>query len=211
MNMSYSKKTMIWSLCAALCIVLPMTMRVIPNAYLIYRSMQIPVMLCCILCGPGAGISCALTGAFFSALISGVPAAPLLPVTLTELVLVGLIIGIIVKLFGGRRNFTVVYGIVFAVLTARIVAGIVAACLFSPGSESMLLWAWGYVIAGLPSLLVQLILLPTIIKALEYSGVIHISFSESVRTAECPATDTVKDEGCESAKEQNKEDSLPNT
>lgn len=204
MNMSYSKKTVIWSLCAALCIVLPMTMRVIPNADLIYRSIQIPVMLCGIFCGPGAGISCALTGVFTSALISGVPAAPLLPIILTELVLVGLIIGVIVKFFGGRRNFTVVYGIVFSVLTARVIAGIVAAWLFSPGSESMLLWAWGYVIAGLPSLVVQLILLPAIIKALEYSRVIHISSSEPVRTAEGPATDAVKDEGCEPTEEQNK-------
>ena len=75
----------------------------------------------------------------------------------------------------------------------------------------MLLWAWGYVIAGLPSLLVQLILLPTIIKALEYSGVIYSSSSKTDLIAACPAADTVKDEGCEPAKEQNKEDSLPNT
>jgi len=175
MNMSYSKKTMIWSMCAALCVVLPQTMRVIPNADAIYRAMQIPALLCGVLCGPGGGLFCALTGVSVSALISGVPSVTMFPVILLELALMGIISGFTMKIFRASRDgAAVVYSVLLAVLLSRAAAGMVAALIFSPGRESVALWVWGYIIAGLPAFVVQLILLPAIVEALDYSGVVHV-------------------------------------
>ena len=174
MNMSYSKKTMIRSLCVALCIVLPQALRVIPSSELAYKAVQIPVLLCGILCGSGSGLLCAFTAALVSAFISGVPTFPLLPVTFMEFSVMGLASGILMKLFSsGRREKAVICSLVPAVLLGRISAGVLAALLFSPGQESMALWTWAYFVAGLPAFIVQLVLIPTIVKTLEYSGFIN--------------------------------------
>lgn len=172
MKMSYSKKNMLWSLCAALCVVLPQTLRVIPNAGLVYKAMHIPVLLCGMLCGPGGGFLCGALGVFVSALISGAPSVPMLPVILLELSLMGFISGFVMKASGKSRSDAVIYCVFLAVLLSRTVAGAAAALVFSPGYAAMPLWIWAYVIAALPSFIIQLILLPAIIRALEYSGLV---------------------------------------
>lgn len=207
MNMSYSKKTMIWSVCAALCVVLPQTMRVIPNADAVYRAMQIPVLLCGVLCGPGGGVFCALTGVCVSALISGVPSVAMFPVILLELALMGIISGFTVKIFRASRGGAAeVYAVLFAVLLGRSASGMVAAMIFSPGRESMVLWIWGYIIAGLPSFVVQLILLPAIVRALDYSGVVQITHKNKTVAVRNQAVDAPVEDSGDKVKKNSSED-----
>lgn len=173
MNINYSKKTTIMSVCAALCIVLPQTLRVIPNADIAYKAIQMPVLLCGLLCGSGGGLLCAVAGGCISVFISGIPAVPMFPVILAELVLMGFFSGFFAAVFKANRGGTALLcSIALAVLIGRGFGGAAAAVLYSPGREAMVLWIWSYIIAGLPSFIVQLVLLPMIIRALESCGYI---------------------------------------
>ena len=167
MEMTDSKKTMIWSLCAALCVALPQIVRIIPGADMVYRAMYLPVLLCGAVCGPWGGVLCAFTGTCVAAVISGSPTVVLFPVVLTELIVMGFASGVLM-----RRKSGPVRGILLAVFLGMIAGGFVAAALFSPGRGSMVLWVWAYVMLGIPAIVVQLVLMPTIFKALDYSGLV---------------------------------------
>jgi len=154
MEMTDSKKTMIWSLCAALCVALPQIVRIIPGADIVYRAMYLPVLLCGAVCGPWGGVFCAFTGTCVAAVISGSPTVVLFPVVLTELIVMGFASGVLM-----RRKSGPVRGILLAVFLGMIAGGFVAAALFSPGRGSMVLWVWAYVMLGIPAIVVQLVLM----------------------------------------------------
>lgn len=135
----------------------------LPGAVLL--PMHIPVLLCGFFCGPRFGALCGLVVPVLSCVITGMPVAfPMLPIMACELLTYGMLCGLFYRglrlpvfaalpmaMLGGR----VVYGLVFALLTAISAAPLKA------------LSVWGAVTTGLPGILIQLALVPLLVKAVE--------------------------------------------
>ena len=73
------KSVVVAAVCAALGIVLPMAFHAIPGAGNAWLPMHIPVMICGLVAGPAPGAATGLLAPVLSSLLTGMPAAPILP------------------------------------------------------------------------------------------------------------------------------------
>lgn len=180
MRMSNIKKTIITAVCAALCVVLPMAFHSIPNAGSIFCPMHIPVLICGLICGWQFGLFCGLAGPLLSSLLTGMPPVTILPPMVIELMIYGLATGLMMKLVHTKRLYADLYiSLIIALLSGRIISGIAKALIFSRGSYSVAAWAAGSFVTSLPGIVIQLIFIPTIVFALEKSGLIPVRYRKS--------------------------------
>ncbi len=171
--MSNVKKLIITAVCIALCVVLPMAFHAIPNAGSIFLPMHIPVLLCGLICGWPFGLAAGLAGPFLSALITGMPPMAFLPSMLVELSVYGIVAGILAALIRtGKPILDLYFSLIGAMLAGRLVAGILNALIFRAGSYSIGAWVTGYFATALPGIIIQLILIPAIVFALERAKLI---------------------------------------
>lgn len=167
MKMSNAKRTIITALCCALCVVLPMAFHSIPNAGSILLPMHIPVLLCGLICGAPFGLICGAVGPLLSSLLTGMPPIAYLPSMLIELVVYGLVAGLLMQFVRTKNTFADLYiSLVGAMLCGRIVAGAARALIFAAGEYSLAAWTASYFVTALPGLVIQLVLLPAIVFAL---------------------------------------------
>ncbi|HOA35212.1 MAG: ECF transporter S component [Dethiobacteria bacterium] len=171
--MSQVKKAIITAVCMALCVVLPLAFHAVPNAGSIYLPMHIPVLLCGLICGWGYGLACGVVGPLLSNLLTGMPPAAVLPAMLVELAVYGIAAGLCISLIRTGKLYADLYiSLIAAMLTGRIVAGIARALIFAPGTMTAAAWATSYFVTGLPGIIIQLALLPSIVFALEKARLI---------------------------------------
>ena len=167
------KKTILTALCVALSIVLPLAFHSIPNAGSIFLPMHIPVLLCGLVCGPAHGLICGAAGPLLSGLFTGMPPAPLLPGMTVELAVYGLLTGFFMRVVRTRKLYADLYvSLVPSMLAGRVISGVAKAWLFAPGAYSMAAWAAASFVTALPGLVIQLLLLPAVVLALESAGLI---------------------------------------
>ncbi len=171
--MTEVKKAIITAVCMALCVVLPLAFHAVPNAGSIYLPMHIPVLLCGLICGWGYGLACGIVGPLLSSLFTGMPPAAVLPAMVIELAVYGVIAGLGMLLIRTKKVTADLYiSLVLAMLTGRIVAGAARALIFAVGETTMATWATSYFITSLPGIVIQLILIPAIVIALERARLI---------------------------------------
>ena len=172
-KMSVLKRALICAVCIALCTVLPMAFHAVENAGSIFLPMHIPVLLCGLVCGWPFGLLCGLVGPLFSSLITMMPPMAYLPSMMIELAVYGLVSGLLMQLVRTRRIYADLYiSLVGALLAGRIVAGLCRALIFAAGQYSMAAWVSSYFVTCLPGLAIQIILLPSIVFALERAHLI---------------------------------------
>ena len=129
--------------------------------------MHLPVMLCGLICGPIYGATVGLVLPFFRSVTFGMP--PIYPNAVwmaLELMTYGLVIGILYSL---RKNKTLVHlllCLVAAMISGRIVWGIAKAILLGVASKpfTMKMFVVGGFIDAIPGIIIQLILIPAIMK-----------------------------------------------
>ena len=171
--MSQVKRIVIAAVCAALCIVLPMAFHSIPNAGALWLPMHIPVMVSGLVAGPVAGAVTGLLGPVLSSLLTGMPAAPILPSMTCELVVYGLVSGLLCAYVRtGRLPLDLYVSLVGAMICGRIVGGLLQALIFSAGSYSLAAWATAYFLTGLPGIVLQLVVVVPVVVALERAGLV---------------------------------------
>lgn len=171
--MTEVKKAIITAVCMALCVVLPLAFHAVPNAGSIYLPMHIPVLLCGLICGWAYGLACGVVGPLLSSLFTGMPPAAVLPAMVIELAVYGVIAGLGMLLIRTKKVSADLYiSLVLAMLTGRIVAGATRALIFAVGETTMATWATSYFITSLPGIVIQLILIPAIVIALERARLI---------------------------------------
>lgn len=170
--MSSVKKLVLAAACIALCIVVPMAFHAIPNGGSIFLPMHIPVLLCGMLCGWPFGFLCGLLGPLLSSLTTGMPPAAVLPGMMVECAVYGAATGILLKYIRTGTLYADLYlALVPAMLAGRVVSGIAKALIFAPGT-SMAAWATASFVTGLPGIVIQLLLVPAILFALERAKLI---------------------------------------
>lgn len=161
------------AVCIALCIVLPLALHAIPNGGTLFSPMHLPVLLCGIICGPCYGLICGLLGPFLSSILTGMPGMGYLPTMMIELALYGIVSGMTMQLLHtGKQLIDIYASLLIAMLSGRIVTGIVRAFLLTPGAYSIKAWATGYFISCFPAIIIQFLLIPVLYTALQRAGLI---------------------------------------
>ena len=166
--MTYSnvKKLVFTAACAALCLVLPMAFHAIPNAGSVILPMHIPVLLCGLVCGWPYGAVCGAIGPLLSSLLTGMPPAAMLPGMMVECAVYGFTTGLMMKYVRTGKNMTDLYiSLVSAMILGRVAAGFARAWIFTPGI-SPFAWVTTSLVAGIPGIVIQLVLMPLVITAL---------------------------------------------
>ena len=172
MNKSYVKNVVLTAVCAALCVVVPMAFHVIPNAGMIFLPMHIPVLLCGMLCGWPYGLTCGLLGPLLSSIITSMPPAATLPAMMVECAVYGAVAGVLMKHVRTGKLYADLYiALVPAMLAGRVISGVAKALIFAPGT-TLAAWATVSFVTALPGILIQLILIPALIFALERAKLI---------------------------------------
>ena len=169
--MTKTRRLISTGLCAALCVVLPLAFHSIPNAGSIFLPMHIPVLLCGFLCGWPYGLACGLLGPLLSHLITQMPPASLLPSMLCELAVYGLVTGWLYPRMSGRRPLVSVYvPLLSAMVCGRVCYGVLNALVLQAGSYTLQIWLGAAVTTALPGIMIQLLLIPVLLGALQKAG-----------------------------------------
>lgn len=158
------------ALCVALELIIPMLFHAI-GLGATFSPMHLPVLICGLCFGPWYGLICGVLGPFISSIVTGMP--PLFPTCLTmtfELSAYGFFSGLFYRSF----KMNLYLSLIITMIIGRIVGGLVSAIIFtligSPYSFELFFSA--YFITTIPGILVQIILVPLIVIALEKGRVI---------------------------------------
>lgn len=180
MKLTPVKKLVFTAACVALCLVLPMAFHTIPNAGQIFLPMHIPVLLCGLICGWPYGGVCGLLGPLVSSLITGMPPAAMLPGMMLECCMYGFATGMLMKYVYTKSAIADLYiSMVSAMIFGRAVYGFANALIFNPG-VSPFAWVTGSLVTGIPGIVVQLILMPTVVFALTKARLIPARYEKEV-------------------------------
>lgn len=129
----------------------------------IFLPMHIPVFLIGLLCGPLYGAIGGIMIPVISSLITGMPPLfPMLPMMAGELFTYGIISGLLYRKF----KFSIYPSLVISMLCGRVVYGLIfTVLLFVNGGNLKALSVQGALLQGIPGIIVQLVLLPIIVTA----------------------------------------------
>ena len=84
MQLSATKKLVFCAICVALCVVLPMAFHALGSGT-VFLPVHVPVLLCGLVCTWPYGVVCGLLGPLLSSVLTGMPAAAVLPSMMAEL------------------------------------------------------------------------------------------------------------------------------
>ena len=167
------------AVCAALGIVLPMAFHAIPGAGNAWLPMHIPVMICGLVAGPAPGAATGLLAPVLSSLLTGMPAAPILPSMTCALAVYGLVSGALgTHVRTGRLPLDLYVSLAGAMLAGRLVGGALQALIFLPGTYSLAAWVTGYFVTGLLGIVLQLVVVVPIVVSLERAGLVPPRYPE---------------------------------
>ena len=180
MKLTPVKKLVFTAVCAALCLVLPMAFHSVPNAGMIFLPMHIPVLLCGLICGWPYGGVCGLIGPLISSLITGMPPAAMLPSMMVECCAYGFVTGMLMRHVHTKHAVADLYiSLVSAMVVGRVVAGFAKAWIFTPGVAPFA-WVTTSLVAGIPGIAIQLVLMPMVVFALTRAKLIPTRYPKEV-------------------------------
>lgn len=173
-----TKRLVLAALLLALGVILPTATHSIPNAGSVLLPMHIPVLLSGLTCGWGYGLACGLLAPALSNLITGMPPAAVLPAMVCELAAYGLISGFSAKfIHTGKRTADLYVQLIVSMLIGRAVYGAMNALIFRAGAYSMEIFLTAAFVTALPGILIQLLLLPSLVLALEKARMLESPYA----------------------------------
>ena len=172
MKISNIKRMTLSALCVALCVVLPIAFHVIPNAGAVLLPMHIPVLLCGFLCGGSWGAAVGFTAPLLRHLIFSMPPMPGCISMAFELAAYGLIVGLLYKRLGKSMK-SLYISLLSAMVLGRLVWGAAQMLIMGLNGGSFPLSAFvaGAVTSAIPGIVLQLVLVPLLVRALEKARV----------------------------------------
>ena len=154
------------ALCVALGVLLPLVTHSI-GAGTVLLPMHLPVLLCGFLCGSLYGLACGVLVPVLNCVLTGMPVAyPMLPILTCELCVYGVLSGVFYRKTPlWRKPFGIYAALLLTMVCGRAAYGGAWAALFflNPALKAPTVIA--AVVAGLPGIAVQLILLPPLVLA----------------------------------------------
>lgn len=177
------KKMTLASVCAALCVVLPIAFHAIPDAGSVFLPMHIPVLICGMICGWPYGALCGLMGPLLSSVITGMPPVAYLPAMMVECGTYGIVSGLMLKWVRSGKTYVDLYAaLIVAMIAGRVVSGIAKALIFTPGL-ALSAWITSSFVTALPGIAIQLVFLPTVVYTLMKAKVIPLRYRSSEAAA----------------------------
>lgn len=169
-KMSSVKSSCICAVCIVLCYVLPLAFHAL-GLGAVFSPMHIPVLLCGLVCGGAYGAFCGVAGPVLSSVLSGMPPVSGLFYMVPELLVYGLVAGVLMKRVRTGKLYADLYiALVSAMLAGRVVGGIAQALyvkLMATGEAfGLAVWLGSYFVGTFPGIVVDLILLPLLVVAL---------------------------------------------
>ena len=166
------KKLVYSAMCLALCLVLPFLTGQIPEIGSMLLPMHIPVLLCGFLCGGGWGAAVGFCAPLLRFAIFSMPPMPGCISMAFELAAYGLVVGLLHKKLG--KSMKGIYGsLICAMVAGRLVWGVAQMAIMglSGGSFPFSAFVAGAFTAAIPGIVLQLVLIPALVKALDKAGV----------------------------------------
>ena len=166
------KKLVYSAMCLAICLVLPFLTGQIPEVGSMLLPMHIPVLLCGFLCGGGWGAAVGFTAPLLRHLIFSMPPMPGCISMAFELAVYGLVVGLLYKRLGkGLKGIYI--SLLCAMVAGRLVWGAAQMVIMglNGGNFPMSAFVAGAVTSAIPGIVLQLVLLPVLVKALEKAKV----------------------------------------
>lgn len=166
--MNKTKKLTLTAMCLALGVILPQAFHMIPNAGNIFLPMHIPVLICGFICGPFYGLTVGIITPCLSHIIFSMPPATMLGQMIVELGVYGLCTGLLNQIITINNELLKYYLVlIISMVVGRITYGICNALLFKAGNYSLSIWLSAAFIKGIPGIIIQLVLIPTIVKTIK--------------------------------------------
>lgn len=160
----------------AIGIVLPLLTGQIQQIGSMLLPMHIPVLLCGLICGWKYGLGVGLVLPIMRSLIFGMP--PIFPVAIAmtfELATYGFVVGLLYGLSKWQCIIALYRSMIIAMLAGRAVWGVAMVLLLGFGENA---FTWPAFLAGaftgaIPGIILQLILIPAIMVALDRTGLVR--------------------------------------
>lgn len=128
----------------------------------ILLPMHLPVFLMGLFCGPLYGAIGGFITPILSAVLTGMPVLfPMMPIMAAELLTYGLISGLMYN----KLKLPLYPSLLIAMLCGRISYGIIFAIIVAPKFSAVKAAVFGAVTEGIPGIIIQLILIPTVVYA----------------------------------------------
>jgi len=169
-----TEKIVVSGIMLALAIVIPQVFHLIPvgNTGGVFVPMHIPVLLCGAICGPVYVLIVGMLSPIISSVLTGMPAVVRLPFMVVELMAYGLAMGFF---YGLKKKMPIYVRILTSLIDAMVVGRVayfislvLAIYLFGNKNLSVLAVVDAFVL-GLPGIIIQIILVPAVIMAVNGS------------------------------------------
>lgn len=167
--MNEKTKSLVWAaLFLAIGIIIPYIFHVTSLPGQIFLPMHIPVLLCGVILGKRYGLIIGILLPFVNSVLLGMP--PIFPTGLSmafELATYGLVTGLLYK----DKKCNIFVSLIGAMVIGRIVSGIANYILLTVGGSGFVFTAFltTTFAKAIPGIIIQLILIPVILKAVEYA------------------------------------------
>ena len=170
-----TRKLTLSALFLALGLVLPLITGQIPQIGKMLLPMHIPVLLCGLACGWPYGLVCGLLGPVLSGVLTGMPSPAVLPGMMVECGVYGLVSGLMMQAVHTKKLYSDLYiSQITAMLLGRILSGVCKALIIAPATFTVAAWATTSFVTGLPGIVIQLVLLPTLVVALTKARLLRV-------------------------------------
>lgn len=165
--MNEKTKDLVWvALFLAIGIVIPYIFHITSLPGQIFLPMHIPVLLCGVILGKRYGLILGLLLPFVNSVLLGMP--PIFPTGISmafELATYGVLTGLLYK----DKKCNIFIALIGAMIAGRIVSGIANYILLTVGRDGFVFTAFlaTTFVKAIPGIIIQLILIPVVLKAVE--------------------------------------------
>lgn len=180
----------------------------------LFSPMHFPVLLAGILCGPWLGLICGALTPWISFLANGRPPFPnaLLPM-FVELAVYGFLTGMMRKVFlknPKTNRFASILALVIAMVAGRLSNAVVGAIIMAAGGNPFFAALWtkfiGNFTATWAGIIIQLVLIPVILFALQKSGILLKYLPDTPTAVKAVASATAEEFAASSSETANSDE-----
>lgn len=166
-----TRKLSLSGLLIALGLIMPMVFHAFGGAGKIFLPMHLTVLVAGFLLPPVNALAVGMLTPFLSSILTGMPVTfPMMPIMIVELGTYALVISLLSK----KRVESIYLKLVVAMVLGRVMAGLMVFAMATVVGLKMkpLVFVQGSIITGLPGIIIQLIMIPLVVKVLEQKSVL---------------------------------------